>query len=56
MDCIFEKVLVQLEPNPFVEAVREIRIPEDLNAAYERPDRQEVIDAYVSRFNRGRVL
>ena len=56
MDCIFEKVMVQPEPNPYIAALREIVVPEDLSAQYERPDREDVINAYVSRFNRGHAL
>ena len=52
-DCIFDKVMMQPAPNQYVEALREIQVPEDLAAQYLRPDREEVINAFVSRFNRG---
>ena len=50
MECITEKV------KAFVEAVREINVPEDLCAQYFCPAREEDISAYVSCFNRGREL
>ncbi|KAL7373051.1 hypothetical protein ABVT39_009334 [Epinephelus coioides] len=49
MDLIFEKVFV--DPAPYMEEVMKIPIPRDLRAEYVRPDKEEVIASYVSRFN-----
>ncbi|XP_030274805.1 uncharacterized protein LOC115582760 isoform X2 [Sparus aurata] len=53
MDLIFDKVFV--DPTPYTNAMLAIPVPEDLNAQYEHPDKEEVIASYVSRFNRGTV-
>ena len=53
MDLIFEKVVV--DPAPYTAVLKEIPVPEDLCAEFPRPDREEVIDRFVSRFNRGLV-
>ncbi|XP_074543284.1 uncharacterized protein LOC141803222 [Halichoeres trimaculatus] len=50
MDLIFEEVFK--DPAPFTDAVLAIPIPEDLTAQLQRPDTEEVIAGYVSRFNR----
>ncbi|XP_056231468.1 uncharacterized protein LOC130169075 [Seriola aureovittata] len=49
VDLIFEKVFV--DPGPYTEAVLAIPIPEDLTAHFKRPEKEEVISSYVSRFN-----
>ncbi|XP_061599729.1 uncharacterized protein LOC133462479 [Cololabis saira] len=49
MDLIFEKVIE--DPAPYTTELMEIPVPEDLCAEYERPDREDVIARYVSRFN-----
>ncbi|XP_034539013.1 uncharacterized protein LOC117812396 isoform X2 [Notolabrus celidotus] len=53
LDLVLEKVFV--DPSPYTEAVLAAPIPEDLSAQSERPDREEVIASYVSRFNQGEV-
>lgn len=53
MDLIFEKVFVN--PMPYTNALLAIPVPEDLSAQYEKPDREEVIASFVSRFKRGAV-
>ncbi|KAA0721759.1 hypothetical protein E1301_Tti014268 [Triplophysa tibetana] len=53
MDLVFDKVA--LDPTPYVEAVLKIPIPEDLTAQFAKPDKLEVIDRYVSRFNQRQV-
>ena len=50
MDLILEKVY--WDQATYRSEVLKINIPEDLCAQYERPDREEVIAKYVSRFNR----
>ncbi|XP_034089581.1 uncharacterized protein LOC117557724 isoform X1 [Gymnodraco acuticeps] len=49
MDLIFDQVFV--DPAPFTQALLKIPIPEDLCSQYERPDREEVISGYATRFN-----
>ncbi|KAK5928402.1 hypothetical protein CgunFtcFv8_013468 [Champsocephalus gunnari] len=49
MDLIFNQVFV--EPAPFTQELLKIPIPEDLCSHYERPDREEVIAGYATRFN-----
>ncbi|XP_037649668.1 uncharacterized protein LOC119502670 [Sebastes umbrosus] len=49
MDLVFEKVFV--DPAPYTEEIMKINIPEDLCANYERPDKESVINDFVSRFN-----
>ncbi|XP_057187965.1 uncharacterized protein LOC130553181 isoform X1 [Triplophysa rosa] len=53
MDLVFDKVAQ--DPTPYVEEVLKIPIPEDLTAQFQKPDKLEVIDRYVSRFNQGPV-
>lgn len=53
MDLIFEKVLVN--PTPYTDVLLAIPVPEDLSAQYEKPDKEEVIASFVSRFKRGAV-
>ena len=53
MDLIFEKVF--MDPAPYTDAVLAIPVPEDLAAQFERPDKEEVIAGYVSRFNQAAV-
>ena len=50
MDLIFEKVFWDQES--YKSEVEKINIPEDLCAQFERPAKEEVIQQYVSRFNR----
>ncbi|XP_034077579.1 uncharacterized protein LOC117549630 [Gymnodraco acuticeps] len=49
MDLIFDQVFV--DPAPFTQELLKIPIPEDLCSQYERPDREEVISGYATRFN-----
>ncbi|KAF4114136.1 uncharacterized protein LOC131539617 [Onychostoma macrolepis] len=53
MDLIFEKVFVN--PTPYTDALLAIPVPEDLSAQYEKPDKEEVIASFVSRFKREAV-
>lgn len=53
MDLVFEKVFV--DPAPYTEEIMKISIPEDLCANYERPDKESVINNFVSRFNAAAV-
>ncbi len=53
MDLIFEKVFVN--PMPYTDVLFAIPVPEDLSAQYEKPDMEEVIASFVSRFKRGAV-
>ncbi|XP_067237056.1 uncharacterized protein [Chanodichthys erythropterus] len=53
MNLIFEKVFVN--PTPYTDALLAIPVPEDLSEQYEKPDREEVIASFVSRFKRGAV-
>nr|XP_055069990.1 uncharacterized protein LOC129450961 [Misgurnus anguillicaudatus] len=53
MDLIFEKVFE--DPVPYEAEVQKIHIPDDLSSQFEKPDRIEVIERYVSRFNQGVV-
>lgn len=53
MDLIFEEVFK--DPAAYTDAVLAIPVPEDLTAQFERPDKEEVIASYVSRFNQGPV-
>ncbi len=53
MDLIFEKVFVN--PTPYNDALLAIPVPEDLSAQYEKPDKEEVIASFVSRFKLGGI-
>lgn len=53
MDLIFDEVFV--DPTPYTDAVLAIPVPEDLAAQFERPNKEEVIAGYVSRFNQAAV-
>lgn len=53
MDLIFEEVFVN--PSPYTDALLAISVPEDLSAQYEKPDKDELIASFVSRFKRGAV-
>lgn len=53
MDFVFDKVA--LDPTPYVEEVLKIPIPEDLTAQFAKPDKLEIIEQYVSRFNQRQV-
>ncbi len=53
MDLLFEKVFVN--PTPYTDALLAIPVPEYLVAQYEKPDKEEVIASFVSRFKRGAV-
>lgn len=50
MDLIFEEVFVN--PEPYTEAMNATRVPEDLSAQCNKPDKEEVIASFVSRFKR----
>ncbi|XP_063061927.1 uncharacterized protein LOC134454691 [Engraulis encrasicolus] len=53
MDLIFDKVFVN--PAPYTDAMLAIRVPEDLSAQFNKPDKEEVIASFVSRFTREAV-
>ncbi|XP_063046055.1 uncharacterized protein LOC134440057 [Engraulis encrasicolus] len=53
MDLILEKVFVN--PAPYTDAMKAMRVPEDLSAQFNRPDKEEVIGSFLSRFTRGGV-
>lgn len=53
MDLLFEKVFVN--PTPYTDELLAIPVPEYLSAQYEKPDKEEVIASFVSRFKRGAV-
>ena len=49
LDLVFEKVFP--DPGPYADEVLKISIPEALSAQFEKPDKKEVIDHYVTRFS-----
>lgn len=51
MNLIFDEV----NPTPYTAALLAIPVPEDLSAQYEKPDKEEVIASFVSRFKQGGV-
>ncbi|CAM4650060.1 unnamed protein product [Leuciscus chuanchicus] len=53
LELIFENVVV--DPTPYMDDILKISIPEDLTSQFDKPDKQEVIDSYVSRFNQWQV-
>ncbi|KAL0966025.1 hypothetical protein UPYG_G00289690 [Umbra pygmaea] len=53
MDLILENVFVN--PTPYTNALLAIPVPEDLSAQYKKPDKEDVIASFVSRFKRGAV-
>ncbi len=53
MDLLFEKVFVN--PTPYTDELLAIPVPEYLSAQYEKPDKEEVIASFVSRFKQGAV-
>ncbi|KAM4580131.1 uncharacterized protein PAE49_005126 [Odontesthes bonariensis] len=53
MDLIFDEVF--FNPTPYNDALLAISVPENLSAQYERPDKEEVIASFVSRFKQGAV-
>jgi len=53
MDLIVDEVLVN--PAPYTDAMLAIRVPEDLSAQFNRPDKEEVIASFLSRFTREAV-
>ncbi len=53
LELIFENVVV--DPSPYMDDILKISIPEDLTSQFDKTDKQEVIDSYVSRFNQGQV-
>ncbi|CAM4327192.1 unnamed protein product [Leuciscus chuanchicus] len=53
LELIFENVVV--DPTPYMDDILKISIPEDLTSQFDKPDKQEVINSYVSRFNQGQV-
>ena len=48
MDTIFDEVIPN--PEPYREEIQKIEIPPDLCAAYDRPNKEDVIAHHVSRF------
>ncbi len=53
MDLLFEEVFVN--PTPYTDELLDIPVPEYLSAQYEKPDKEEVIASFVSRFKQGAV-
>lgn len=53
MNLIFEEVFVN--PAPYTAEMLTIPVPENLSAQYEKPDKEEVIASFVSRFKQGAV-
>ncbi len=53
MYLLFEKVFVN--PTPYTDELLAIPVPEYLSAQYEKPDKEEVIASFVSRFKQGAV-
>ncbi len=53
MDLLFEKIFVN--PTPYTDALLAIPVPEYLSAQYEKPDKEEIIASFVSRFKRGAI-
>ncbi|XP_063064480.1 uncharacterized protein LOC134456839 [Engraulis encrasicolus] len=53
MDLILDEVFVN--PAPYTDAMLTIRVPEDLSAQFNKPDKEEVIARFVSRFTRQAV-
>lgn len=53
LELIFENVVV--DPTPYMDDFLKISISEDLTSQSDKPDKQEVIDSYVSRFYQGQV-
>ncbi len=53
LELIFENVVV--DPSPYMDDILKISTPEDLTSQFDKLDKQEVIDSYVSRFNQGQV-
>ena len=53
MDLLFEYVLQ--DPQPYFDELLKIPVPDDLCAQYERPAKEDVIAALVSRFNKETV-
>jgi len=53
MDIIFDEVFCQ--PYAYTDALLAMPVPEDLSAQYERPNKEEVIASFVSRFKQGAV-
>lgn len=50
METVFDKVLV--DPVHYLEEILRIPVPPPLCADFERPDKEEVITAMVSRFSK----
>ncbi|KAG1928205.1 uncharacterized protein LOC120477297 [Pimephales promelas] len=53
LELIFENVVV--DRTPYMDDILKISVPEDLTSQFDKPEKQEVIDSYVSRFNQGQV-
>ncbi|XP_049440380.1 uncharacterized protein LOC125893646 [Epinephelus fuscoguttatus] len=51
MDLVFDVVFV--DPAPYVSQLKQIPVPELLCSQYDRPEKEDVVARYVSRFNRG---
>ncbi|XP_054650468.1 uncharacterized protein LOC129191284 [Dunckerocampus dactyliophorus] len=51
MRLVFEEVLE--DPTKYTEELKEIPIPDEVCAQFERPSKEEVIATHVSRFSRG---
>ncbi|XP_068196022.1 protein FAM110B isoform X3 [Antennarius striatus] len=49
LDLICDKVLV--DPMPYTDKILAIPVPKVLSAQYGRPDKEEVIASYMTRFN-----
>lgn len=53
LELIFENAVV--DPTPYMDDILKISIPKDITSQFDKPDKQEVIDSYMSRFNQGQV-
>ncbi|CAM4688668.1 unnamed protein product [Leuciscus chuanchicus] len=53
LQLIFEDVVV--DSSPYMDEILKISVPPDLTSQFHKPDKQTVIDSYVSRFNQGQV-
>lgn len=49
LNLLFNDVLH--DPAPFVEQLKAVSVPEPLCSQYERPEKAQVIENYVSRFS-----
>lgn len=43
------------DPRPFVDAVKQMPVPQPMSAQYDRPAKDEAVAGHVSRFSQGKV-